>query len=151
MVDLFDLFLDLSNVFVLHAVKHGVSQSGGQAQHRALHDAAQGIPLGPGRGDALPHLHAFLVVHHREVLLRRGGVQRPPVADAADLGNAGDDRDPLPLQKLLADAAGNAERCCQPPGEVSAAGIVLVAAVFYRSGIVRMAGARQMPQVFVVL
>ena len=47
---------------------------------------------------------------------------------------------PFMLQSLLAQAAGNAQRCGQSTGEMSATGYVLIAAVFHLGGKICVSG-----------
>ena len=124
---------------VFHAAEHGVSQAGGQAQHRALDHAAQAIPLGLGLSDGRLHGFPGGLIHGGKDLLRRGGGQGGRILHITDGADAGDDFNAPALQNLQTYAPGNAQGSRQAAGEVAAAGIVLKTEVFHIGGVVRVA------------
>ena len=87
----------------------------------------------------------------RKVLLRRGGNQLSFIANARDGGDAAHDCNALARKELHADAARNAQRRGESSGKMPAARAVLIAAVFYLGGVIRVAGARRKGKVFIVL
>ena len=144
---------------VLHAVQHRVPQAGGQAQDGALDDAPQGVQLSLGHLDGPLHGQARLVVQNGEGFAPRGQqillgqVHRVigPVGDGPHGGDVGPHIDPLPGQDLLADPPGDTQGGGEPAGEVAAPRHVLKAPVLHLGGVVGVAGAGHVPQVFVVL
>ena len=136
---------------VFHTVKHRIAQSGGHTQHRALDHAAHGVALRARRFDRRAHLLSPHVTDHGEVLFRRGSCQLAFIGNTGNGRNAGDHRDPLAREQLQANSSGNAQRCGQAAGKVSAARSVLRPAVLHLRGEIRMAGARRGPERFVVL
>ena len=125
----------------LHAVKQRSAQSHGQTQHSTFHDAANGVTLRLGGGDLCPHGLPYGVIYHREWLVCRGNGQRSDIFHRADGGDAADDFNALLFQQLQADATGDAQGGCQPPGKRAAPGEICVTAVLHSGGIVRVAGA----------
>ena len=68
-------------------------------------------------------------------------------------GNSGDvgaHPDAIFFQPLLAEASRNAQRCRQTAGEMTAAGYVLIAAVFDLGGVVGMAGPGAVHEIGIV-
>ena len=141
----------------LHPVKHGISQSGGQADGGTFNGAAHAVQGFFGGQNGGLHGLPGVVVQNGEGLRRQGvkellcgmrgkehvlgvthGGQMRPYVDAP----AG--------QNLLGDSPGDAQRGCQAAGEVAAAPHVGAAIPLDQGGVVRMAGPGLVPQLRVV-
>ena len=125
----------------LHTVKQRAAQTCGQTQHGTFHHAAYGVTLRLGGGNSRLHGRPCGVVCRREGLARRGDGQGGGILHRSDGGDAADNGNAPLFQQLKADAPGNAQGGCQPPGKSAAAGVILMSAVFHLSGVVGVAGA----------
>ena len=82
--------------------------------------------------------------------LRIQWIQIKVILFTTDGSNSGSNSDAHFLQPLLAQATGDAQRSCQPPGEMTATGSILKAAVLHLGGIVGMAGTGTILQIVVI-
>ena len=133
-------------------VEAGLAQAGGHVAGHHLHHAAQGVPGGTGRGDAL-----FPERDHAVGGGEEGTAQgRVRIAcfgghgDAAQLHGPGHDPDAARGQQLFGDGPGRHAGHGLAPGGAAAAAIVADAVELFEKAPVRVPGPEDLGQIAVI-
>ena len=135
---------------VFQPPEHRIADPCREPLYHALDHAADGVLLRLCLCDLRLHGSRRLVRDGRERLFVDRRVKRRIVRYRADRHDPRPHPDALSCQYLQAEPAGNAQRRCQPAGKMSAARTVLRAAELDLRGIVRVAGAGDIHQIFIV-
>ena len=135
---------------VFQSPEHRLSDASRKPVDHAFDHAADGIPVRPCLRDLRLHGRCRIVGNSRERLFRDWCVKRRAVRGVPDGQNACADGNAFAFQQLHTDAARNAQRRGQPSGKVPAAAYVLRAAEFDLRGVVRVAGAGDILQIFII-